>query len=81
MIRRPLRPSFDPRNKEDFLTALYRARDFNLKYQSAQDFGSEARHRCEALLQAIDGMAEELTGDRSHFGLKSPSYPSKSEKS
>jgi hypothetical protein len=32
----------------------------------------------DALQDAIDGMAEELTGDRRHFHLKPPSYPAAS---
>ena len=77
MIRRPLRPSFDPTKKEDFLSALQRTRQFSLEYEHSQKFGTEGRQRCEALKLAIDGLAEELTGDREHFWLKSPSYPSK----
>jgi hypothetical protein len=31
--------------------------------------------KADALTAAVDGTAEELTGDRQHFHLKAPSYP------
>ena len=76
MIRRPLRPSFPQSFEQDYLDALERARSFTIRFGSAQTFQSDARLRSDALKNAIDGMAEVLTGDRQHFGLKPPSYPS-----
>jgi hypothetical protein len=52
------------------LAALERARDFAIQFRSAQKFGSVAMEKADALQAAIDGMAEELTGDRTHFHLK-----------
>jgi hypothetical protein len=75
MIRRPRRPTFPHALEADYLAALERARHFTVRFGSAQRFGSDARTKCEALSDAIDGMAEVLTGDRTHFHLKSPSYP------
>jgi hypothetical protein len=70
MIRRPLRPTFPYDLREPFLSALERARDLAIQFRSAQKFGSDAMARADALTEAVDGMAEELTGDRTHFHLK-----------
>ena len=70
MIRRPRRPTFPHFLHEPFLTALERARDFAIQFRSAQSFGSDAMAKADALTEAVDGMAEELTGDRKYFHLK-----------
>ena len=71
MIRRPHRSTFPHSLEEPFLAALGRARDFAIQFRSAQRFGSDAMAKADALSEAIDGMAEQLTGDRQHFHLKS----------
>jgi hypothetical protein len=76
MIRRPFRPSFPYALHQTYLEALSRARHFTIQFGCAQRFGSDARKKSDVLQQAIDDMAEELTGDRQHFHLKSASYPS-----
>ena len=70
MIRRPLRPSFPHSMETDYLAALDRTRDLTISFRSAQKFGSDAMAKADALTGAIDGMAEELTGDRTLFHLK-----------
>ena len=70
MIRRPLRPSFPHSMEADYLAALERVRDFAIRFRSAQKFGSDAMAKADTLTDAIDGMAEQLTGDRTHFHLK-----------
>jgi hypothetical protein len=70
MIRRPHRPTFPHSLHEPFLAALERTRDFAIQFRSAQKFGSDAMARADALQAAVDSMAEELTGDRTHFHLK-----------
>ncbi len=70
MIRRPRRPTFPQSLESDFLTALERARDLTIRFKSAQEFGSDAYSKGDALTEAIDGMAELLTGERTHFHLK-----------
>jgi hypothetical protein len=52
------------------LAALERARQFTVEFGSAHKFGCEAYKKSHALTEAIDGMAEQLTGDRKHFHLK-----------
>ena len=52
------------------LTALERARDLTIRFKRAQEFGSDAYSKGDALTEAIDGMAELLTGERTHFHLK-----------
>lgn len=76
MIRRPRRPTFPQSLEEDYLAALERARTFTIKYGSAHPFGSDAHTKSYALAKAIDEIALELTGDRTHFHLKPPSYQS-----
>jgi hypothetical protein len=70
MIRRPRRPTFPHALEADFLVALERTRDLAISFRSAQKFGSDAMSKSDALTQAIDGMAEQLTGDRTHFHMK-----------
>jgi hypothetical protein len=70
MIRRPLRPTFPKSLEADFLSTLERVRDFAIRFRRAQKFGSGAMAKADALAEAIDAMAEELTGDRAHFHLK-----------
>jgi hypothetical protein len=70
MIRRPLRPTFPHSLLDPYLAALERARDLTISFRSAQKFGSDAMAKSDALTEAIDGMAEELTGDRAHFHQK-----------
>ena len=70
MIRRPLRPTFPHALIEDYLAALERTRHFSVQFRSAQKFGSDAMAKADALTDAIDVMAEEQTGDRTHFHLK-----------
>jgi hypothetical protein len=70
MIRRPRRPTFPHALEVDYLAALERTRQFTVEFGSAHKFGSEAYKKSNALSEAIDNMAEELTGDKSHFHLK-----------
>jgi hypothetical protein len=56
--------------REPYLAALERTRDFTIQFGSAQKSGSDAYRKSDALKEAIDGMAEELTGDRQHLHLK-----------
>jgi hypothetical protein len=70
MTHRPRRPTFPHHLEVDFLTALERTRHFAVDFGSAHQFSSEQYKKCHALTEAIDGMAEQLTGDRTHFHLK-----------
>jgi hypothetical protein len=70
MIRRPRRPTFPHHLEADFLVALERTRHFAVDFGSAHRFSAEQYKKSPALTEAIDGMAEDLTGDRSHFHLK-----------
>lgn len=76
MTRRRSRPYFSPREMEDFLGYLRRTRELALKFQEAQDYGSESRQKAEAFHKAIDDFAEVLTGDREYFWQPVTSYPS-----
>lgn len=67
MVRRPLRPSFSPTELPEFLDALYRARRWSLKYCHAQDFSSEKRPRCDAVVRAVDELADVITGKQNYF--------------
>jgi len=70
VTRRPHRPTFPHSLLEPYLSALERTRELTIQFGSAQKFGSEAYRKSHALKEAIDGMAEELTGNRAHFHLK-----------
>jgi hypothetical protein len=70
VIRRPRRPTFPHSLEADYLAALERMRQFTVEFGSAHKFGSEAYKKSHALTEAIDSMAEQLTGDRAQFHLK-----------
>lgn len=67
MVRRPLRPSFSPTELPTLLDALGRARDWSLKYAHAQDFSSDKRPKCDAVVRAVDELAHMITGKEDYF--------------
>lgn len=67
MVRRPLRPSFSPTELPSLLDALERARAWSLKYCHAQDFASEKRPKCDAVVKAVDELALVITGQPDYF--------------
>jgi hypothetical protein len=70
MIRRPLRPTFDSADQKNLIEALRDARNWVIKYASAEKYGSPKHVKCGAVTQTIDDLAGELTGDRTLFHLK-----------
>ena len=70
MIRRPLSPIFDPNEQKRLLEAMGNARHLALLYASAARQDAVRYQKCHALTQTIDGLAENLTGDRTYFHLK-----------
>jgi hypothetical protein len=70
MSRRVQRPTFSSTDKPRLLDALREARHWTTRCAAGQDFHSDTRKKCDALLDAIDDIAEEFTGDRTHFHLK-----------
>lgn len=53
------------------IESLGKTRDWALRYGQSLDFGADGRKRCDAVTDAIDSLAEHLTGDRTHFHAKS----------
>ncbi len=66
-MTRARRSSFGTNEKPMLLNALLEARLWTLKYEHAQDFGSEVRPMCAALTKSIDQLGEHLTGDPEIF--------------
>lgn len=69
MIRRARHPTFPHALRETYLEALRRMRLLTIDLGALNALGL-MRARKATLKDAIDGMAEELTGDRQHFHLK-----------
>ena len=67
MIRRPLRPSYAPSEKGEFLIALKAAREGAVKLGPAHGYHSAEYKACSALIHAIDALAGALTGNPSLF--------------
>jgi hypothetical protein len=67
MVRRGRRPSFGPSETARLLGAMRTARYDALLCGAAAGYGSARHRKCEALQQAIDALAEELTGDPEFF--------------
>lgn len=67
MTRKARRPSFGPSEKTALLDALASARHRTIMCGAASGFGTRRYYRCHALAQAIDDLAEELTGHREYF--------------
>jgi hypothetical protein len=65
-----MRPSFCPTELPKLLDALRGAREWVIKYSSAQPFNSPAHNKCEAIKNSIDDLAGELTGQRDLFHAK-----------
>jgi len=63
MTRRGRRPSFGPEQTARLLTVMRTVRHDALICDAAAGYRSERHKKCEALQQAIDALAEELTGD------------------
>ena len=70
-------PHFSAKDMELFLEALRRAQEFAIKYESAQDWGSDGRKKAAAFHKAIDEFAWQLTGDREYFWPKPSNYPNR----
>ncbi len=76
MVRRGRRSSFSPTEVPALLDAWLQARLWTLKYQTAQDFGSDARPICDTVKTSIDKLGEHLTGDPEVFWRQpATSYP------
>lgn len=67
MTRRARRPHFGPGDRDDLLAALHSARSKSITCGAAAGYGTPRWLKCDALLKAIDEMAEELTGHRNWF--------------
>lgn len=67
MVRRPLRPSL---NVYEALEKLKTGRDGALSVAHAVKFGSAQHVAAGNVTQAIDALAEQLTGDPEYFYLK-----------
>ncbi len=67
MIKRPLRPSYAPTDKGDFLIALKAARDGAVKLGPVHGYHSPEYRACATLIQTIDALAGILTGNPSLF--------------
>jgi len=75
MSRRVKRPHFSHEDERKLLEALGAARDWVSKCGAGAEVSSPRYRTCKAIQSAIDGLAEELTGDRGYFCLKAHSTP------
>jgi hypothetical protein len=77
MTRRARRPSFSPSDQRALFRALADARNWAVRCGSAERHGSPRYAACTAVTDAIDALAEEMTGHREYFwgqahGSKAP---------
>lgn len=70
MNSKPRRDSFGPRDEAALLDAMGAARNRVTHLCGAISPNSERYRLCDAVLEAIDGLAEDLTGDRRFFYAK-----------
>ena len=61
------RPSISPDDIERLLFHLEDARNFIVKYGAAQDFHSLEKEATDRTMNAIDDLAEQITGRRNYF--------------
>ena len=61
------RPSISPDDIERLLFHLEDARNYIVKYGSAQDFHSAEKETTDRTTSAIDDLAEQITERRNHF--------------
>ena len=61
------RPSIPPDDIERLLFHLEDARNYIVKYGAAQDFHSLEKEATDRTMNAIDDLAEQITGTRNYF--------------
>ena len=61
------RPSISPDDVERLLFHLEDARNYIVKYGAAQDFHSLEKEATDRTINAIDALAEQITGTRNYF--------------
>jgi hypothetical protein len=67
MTRRGRLPHFSPTDEEGLLRALGDARRKAILYGEAAGYNSSRYRKTDAFRNALDSLAEELTGDPKHF--------------
>jgi hypothetical protein len=71
MARRARHPSFGQSEAQALLEAMERARRGAIMCGASVGFGKPRELLCRSLVQAIDALAADLTGDPTYFHLKS----------
>ena len=67
---RPLRPHFSFDDRTKLLRSMEAARTGALMFGGSEGYGSRQWRLCDALREAIDALAGDLTGDPTHFHAK-----------
>lgn len=67
VIKRKCMPSFSHEDEERLLAFMAITRDLNNRYRSASSFGSPTDEFTTALQNALDKLAEHITGDPKLF--------------
>jgi hypothetical protein len=70
MNSKPRRASFGPREEAALLDAMGAARNKITRLCGAISPNSDRYKRCSAILNAIDDLAADMTGDRTYYHAK-----------